>query len=153
MASTIRLARPMDQAAIEAIVEAAYRVYVPRMGMKPMPMLDDYEVRIAAGQAHVLDEDGAVLGLVVLVPEDGVMLLDNVAVDPARQGRGLGHRLLAFAEGQAREAGLPAIRLLTNATMVENIARYGRLGYVETGRLEREGRRAVMMRKSLVEPA
>ncbi|MFC5085820.1 GNAT family N-acetyltransferase [Microvirga arabica] len=31
-----------------------------------------------------------VVGAVVLVPEPGTMLLDNVAVDPASQGKGYG---------------------------------------------------------------
>ena len=36
---------------------------------------------------------------------------------------------MAFAEAQARTAGLGALRLYTNALMEPNIALYGRLGY------------------------
>ena len=147
--STIRLAGPPDQAAIEAIVQAAYAVYVPRIGRKPAPMEDDYAALIAARHVHVLEDGGEILGLVVLVPEEGQMLLDNVAVLPDAHGRGYGHRLLAFAEQQARAAGYAAIRLFTNAAMTENQARYRRLGYVETHRAGEDGFRRVFMSKRL----
>ena len=59
----IRLADPADRSAVEAIVQAAYAIYVPRMGRKPLPMLDDYGVLIEARRVNVLQEDGAVLGV------------------------------------------------------------------------------------------
>ncbi|MFX8999726.1 GNAT family N-acetyltransferase, partial [Acinetobacter baumannii] len=45
---------------------------------------------------------------------------------PDRQGRGLGRRLIAFADAEARRLGLPEIRLYTHVTMTGNIALYGR---------------------------
>ena len=46
-------------------------------------------------------------GLVVLIPESAAMLLDNVAVDPASRGLGLGRRLIEFAEAEAHRLGCP----------------------------------------------
>src|ERR1700744_169805 len=149
MVHQIRLATMEDQPAIEAILTAAYSHYVPRIGREPAPMTDDYASRIKARQAHVLESDGRVQGFVVLVPEAGCMLLDNVAVDPAAQGAGFGGRLLAFAEQMAHEAGFSVIRLYTNAAMTENIARYLRIGYVETHRDGEKGFRRVYMEKRL----
>lgn len=85
----------------------------------------------------------------MLVPEDGGPLIENVAVNPAAQGRGLGRCLLAFAEDQARALGLSALRLYTNEKMTSNIALYERLGHVITERENINGRRAVHMRKLL----
>src|ERR1700761_1292228 len=141
----IRLATTNDRAAIETIVQAAYAHYVPRIGRAPAPMTDDYAARIAARQAYVMESGGAVRGLVVLVPESDCMLLDNIAVDPAAQGTGLGRALLAFAEAMARKQNYPAIRLYTNAAMTENIALYGRIGYAETQRDGEDGFRRVYM--------
>jgi ribosomal protein S18 acetylase RimI-like enzyme len=149
VSQNIRAAGPDDRAAIEAIVAAAYGVYVPRMGRKPGPMLDDYGALIGHGRVHVFAQDGVVDGVVVLIPEAKAMLLDNVAVRPAAQGRGVGRALLAFAEAQARKAGYAAIRLYTHETMVENIALYQRIGFVETHRGEEGGFRRVYMRKPL----
>lgn len=149
---SIRKAAPDDLAAIEAIVEQAYRPYVASIGVEPAPLHDDYAGLIAAGRVTVIDSDGAVLALIVLVPEVDAMLLDNVAVAPAAQGRGLGRRLLDFAEDAARQAGYGIIRLYTNVAMIENIAIYERAGYVETRRGEEKGLQRVYMAKVLGPP-
>jgi len=146
--ATIRPAVCDDLPAIAAIVDGAYRPYVARIGREPGPMLDDYAALLLAGRVHVLDQEG-VRGFVVLLQDEDTMLLDNVAVHPDRQGRGYGGLLMRFAEDMARAAGCVAIRLYTHETMIENIARYRGLGYVETHRAEEEGLHRVFMRKPL----
>ncbi|MBY6004338.1 GNAT family N-acetyltransferase [Salipiger bermudensis] len=145
----ITQAVPPDLAEVEAIVEAAYRPYVARMGMLPGPMRDDYAAHIAAGQLRLLRDAEGVAGLLVLIPEEGHMLLDNVAIAPRAQGRGYGRRLLEFAEDEAQRQGFAVIRLYTHVSMTENIAIYGRRGYVETHRAEVAGLHRVYMEKRL----
>jgi len=138
-----------DLPEIEAIVEAAYRPYVSRMGLLPGPMCDDYAAHVAAGRLQVLRDGRGVAGLLVLIPEATHMLLDNVAIAPRAQGRGYGRLLLDCAEAQARRQGFGVIRLYTHVTMVENIAIYGKRGYTETHRAEVNGLRRVYMEKTL----
>jgi len=145
----IRPAHPEDRPRIEAIVEAAYRPYLARMNRKPAPMVDDYATRIAEGQTLVLEADGAVAGVLVLEDHDGFLLLDNIAVDPAYHGRGLGKRLMTFTEEEARRRGYRVIELYTNEVMVENIALYLHLGYAETKREQVAGYDRVYLRKNL----
>ncbi|MGO4526965.1 GNAT family N-acetyltransferase [Microvirga sp. 2MCAF35] len=145
----IRLAQLDDLAAVEAIVQAAYSPYIPLIGQRPGPMLDDYAALIAQSCVHVLVADKGVAGILVLMPDDGAMLLDNVAVHPDRHGCGYGRALIAFAERHARERGFKAIRLYTNEAMSENIRLYERLGFVETHRAEEKGFRRVYMTKLL----
>ena len=147
----IRPATPSDLKQVEAVVRAAYSRYIARIGREPAPMLDDYASLVAQGLVHVLD-DGAVIGLVVLVSECGTMLLDNVAVAPAAQGKGYGRLLLDFAEQEARRRGFQIIRLYTNVLMTENLALYTRLGYVETQRKEERGYLRAYMEKHLAHP-
>src|SRR5215470_2744920 len=101
MSAAIRPARPADVAAIERIVRDAYGHYLARMGTPPGPMLDDYPARVAAGAAWVLEDAAAIVGVVVLLDAPGYLLLDNVAVAPTHQGRGIGRRLVGFAEAEA----------------------------------------------------
>jgi GNAT superfamily N-acetyltransferase len=146
----IRQAVASDCAAIEAIVQAAYSGYVGRIGKPPGPMLDDYPKLIEAGAVSVLQEaDGGITALIVLLAKSDHLLLDNVAVRPDRQGQGLGRRLIAFAESEARRLGHTELRLYTHEKMTENIALYGRLGFVETGRRREAGYDRLFMRKSL----
>lgn len=146
---SIRLAQKADRAYVEAIVEAAYRPYLERMDRPPGPMVDDYGKRIAAGQAHVLEDDGKIVGILVLEPGDDFLLLDNIAIDPACQGRGYGKILMDFAEEEARRRTFNAIVLYTNEVMRENIAIYQRLGYTEVERKAVAGYDRVYMRKTL----
>lgn len=149
MGDTVRLAGPADREAVEEIVRAAYEPWVEVIGMRPPPMDADYATLIADGRVHVTGS-AAVEGLIVLVPEDGVVLVENVAVHPRLHGRGIGRRLLAFAEERARASGARALRLYTNARMTRNISLYRSLGYGETGRRTLPaGGQVVHMRKEL----
>jgi ribosomal protein S18 acetylase RimI-like enzyme len=112
-------------------------------------MRDDYAVLIAGQRVHVLEHDYEIVGLVVLIPEQRTMLLDNVAVSPRAQDRGFGVRLIAFAEQRACTAGFPVHRLYTQDIMTENLALYSRLGFVETHRGEEIGLQRVYMSKTL----
>ena len=150
-APKIRPARAGEGLALAALVDAAYGHYVARIGRKPGPMLDDYAARVAAGQVQVaVDAADAVVGLLVLEDcADGALLLDNIAVAPAAKGTGVGRALMLVAEAEARRRGAPLIRLYTHEKMVENIALYTRVGFVETGRVEEKGLRRVYMEKPL----
>jgi len=146
----LRTARPEDRAAVEAIVNAAYSTYVERIGKSPGPMLDDYAGLIAAGAVSVLEEPNCVIAaLIVLLSKPDHLLLDNIAVHPDRQGRGLGRRLIVFAETEARRRGYAELRLYTHERMTENIALYTRLGFRETGRGHDAGYDRVFMTKPI----
>jgi ribosomal protein S18 acetylase RimI-like enzyme len=112
-------------------------------------MLEDYAARVLEGVVWVLDEGSVIAGIIVLLPATDYLLLDNIAVSPARQGLGLGRRLLAFAEAEALRRGYPEIRLYTHQTMVESQRLYASIGYEETGRGTEAGYDRVFMRKQL----
>lgn len=146
----IRSARTADRAAVEEIVRAAYAPYVERIGKPPGPMLDDYGERIAEGAVSVAEApDGTLQAIVVLLPQPDHLLLDNIAVHPGRQGQGVGRRLVAFAESEARRRGFGELRLYTHEKMTENIRFYRRFGFIETGRGREAGYDRVFMTKRL----
>ena len=145
----IRLARPADRETVEGIVRDAYSIYLDRMDKPPGPMLDDYETLINEGAVSVLEVDGEIRAIIVLMSESDHLLLDNIAVRPDRQGTGLGRRLITFAEAEAHRFGFDEVRLYTHHTMIENIALYTRLGFVKTGRGREKGYDRVFMTKRL----
>jgi ribosomal protein S18 acetylase RimI-like enzyme len=142
-----RQATDADLPAIRSVVKAAYARYLNRMDRAPAPLLNDYRAATAAGQVWVLGEP--VIAVIVLMSEEGSLLVENVAVSPAAQGNGYGRRLMEFAEQQARSRGLRRLTLYTNEMMTENLAIYSRLGYRETARRTEGGYRRVYMDKRL----
>ncbi len=146
---TIRKAELPDAEGIKACVDAAYQHYIPRMGQAPGPMLDDYSPVISRHQAFVVVKGGQIIGVLVLVSNEQMMLLDNVAVHPDRQGQGLGRQLMAFAENESSKQGYSRLELYTHESMTENIGLYESLRYVETDRRIESGYRRVYMRKDL----
>ena len=149
MNTAIRLATIDDVRTVETIIADAYTHYIARIGRKPGPMLDDYDAQIRQQRVYVMDFDGVAKGVLVLIPETDVILLDNIAVLPSEQGKGIGRSLMQFAEEQARKAGYKKIRLYTHEKMAENIALYTRVGYIETHRAFENGLHRVFMTKLL----
>jgi len=145
----VRRAAREEANSLQAIAEAAYAMYVDRMGRRPAPMDADFVHHIGRGDAYVAVCDGDPCGYIVLFLRGDHLFIENVAVHPGAQGRGVGAALLAFAEAEARRGGKPAIELYTNAKMTENLVLYPRLGYRETDRRTESGFDRVFFRKEL----
>ena len=109
----------------------------------------DYAAAIARGEVHVTGDP--IVGVIALRAEADDTFIDVLAVDPDVQGRGLGRRLMAFAEIESRRHGRPELRLLTNELMTENLRFYGRLGFEEYNRRAESGTRRVYLRKRLAD--
>jgi ribosomal protein S18 acetylase RimI-like enzyme len=136
----IRPARPDDRDSVEAVVHAAYSIYVDRIGKPPGPMLDNYTARIADGSVSVVEDiTGNIAGIIVIITYSDHLLLDNVAVRPEYQGQGFGGVLIEFAQREAQRLGYSRIRLYTHEKMTENIDLYRRIGFVESGRGQQGG--------------
>jgi len=138
-----------DAAAAAEITGAAYRPYIERIGREPAPMGADFDALIGAGAVWVATEHGQVVGVLVLELQDTALLLESVAVDPAHQGQGIGRSLIDHAEQVARDAGLSAVELYTNAHMTENLRLYPSLGYDLIERRREDGFDRVFFRKPL----
>jgi GNAT superfamily N-acetyltransferase len=130
----VRRAGPADAAAIRALTRDVYAKWIPSIGREPKPMAADYDKAVRAHWIDLLEDGGALLALIETVPMDDHLWIENIAVSESRQGRGLGRSLLAHAESLARQAGLPAIRLNTNAAFSANLAFYLRTGFAEDRR-------------------
>ncbi|HEX6452844.1 MAG TPA: GNAT family N-acetyltransferase [Trebonia sp.] len=143
----IRKAVAADLAAVREIIEAAYGKYLSRMDRPPAPMLRDYAPAMAAGTLWVTGNPPD--ALISLTPDDGSLLVENVAVHPRAQGTGVGRGLMDFAEFEAARLGLPKLSLYTNVVMAENQAIYAHLGYRETRRETEDGYQRVFMEKDL----
>jgi N-acetylglutamate synthase-like GNAT family acetyltransferase len=145
----LRRADAGDIGPIRDLVTAAYEHYVARIGRKPMTMRTDFSIALREHEVWVIEASGRVVGVLELVPHDDHLWLENVAVSPDWQGRGLGRRLLDHTEAEARRRDLPEVRLLTNERFTDNIAWYTRAGFRETHRQPHLGTDLVYFTKDL----
>ena len=146
----IRLATSDDEDSIRSCAEEAFEPYVAAIGKKPAPMVADFARHISDRQVHIsTGSDGTFQGFIIFYLIDGTMFLENIAVLNSLRGKGVGKRLIAFCEAEARRQGCTSIELYTNEKMTENLAIYPHLGFSETGRREEDGFKRVYFRKEL----
>jgi GNAT superfamily N-acetyltransferase len=144
---SLRRATAADLPAIRALIDAAYARYLTRMDKPPGPMRRDYGPSVEAGTTWVTGSP--ITAVVTLYPRDDHLLIENLAVHPGAQGRGLGRVLMSFAEQEAARRGLSRMALVTHEVMTENQAIYSHLGYTEVDRRAEDGYRRVYMEKNL----
>lgn len=145
----IRQARPDDLPWIENCAQRAFAPLAARMGQRPAPMDADYAALISRQCVWLFVSAGAhSRGFLVCYPDRNTMMLETVAVHPDAQGTGVGGRLIAFCEAQAKQRGLSAVQLYTHVLMVENHALYRHSGYVETARRTEDGFERVFFEKT-----
>ena len=143
----LRPAVASDLPAIKELISVAYARYLTLMDKPPAPLFRDYGPSVEDGTTWVAGEP--VTAVLTLYPRPDHMYVENVAVDPGAQGRGLGRALLDFAEAEAARRGLRRMALVTHEAMTENLAIYTRLGYVEVERRAEDGYRRIHLEKRL----
>jgi len=147
--SELRRAVAADVPALNRLAAAAYGPYVPMLGYAPQPLAADWAEVFATQEVWVLGEGAELDASLALRLDPERLLIWSVAVRPGLQDRGLGRRLVAFAEGRARTEGRRRVWLYTNEKFTRNQAIYAHLGYRETWREQMPDRVAVHMEKTL----
>lgn len=126
----IRRATAGDAPEVALLTRAAYAKWVPVIGREPLPMKADYEAAVREHLVDLLHVGGVLAGLVEMIPEPQWLLIENLAVAPAFQGRGCARILLAQAEQTAKVLQLAGLRLFTNKQFASNVDLYLHQGFV-----------------------
>ena len=111
-------------------------------------MRTDFAPHLTQGQVQVATGDGELIGLIVTIDERDHEIR-SVAVLPAFQRKGVGQRLMAQAEAQARALGYETIRLYTNAKLPELVRMYEGMGFTQRERRYDGGYDRVFLTKAI----
>lgn len=106
----------------------------------------------AAESVFVATADGRLVGCLFLADRGDHAYVGKLAVEPACQGRGIGRRLIAAAEAEARRQGKRSLELQTRVELTGNQTAFARLGFRETARTAHAGHdrpTSVTMRKEI----
>ncbi|MEO5758078.1 MAG: GNAT family N-acetyltransferase [Mesorhizobium sp.] len=145
----LRPAEREDAAAIKDVVRMAYAKWIPLIGREPRPMVVDYEKAVQENDFDLAHSGSRLVGLIETILHDDHLWIENVAVRPEDQGRGIGQELLRHAEKKALSSGRREIRLLTNAAFDTNLRLYEKVGYVTDRREPSMGGITVYMSKQI----
>ena len=131
MATGMRRATPADAKTVRDLTRAAYARWIPLIGREPKPMTANYERAVVEHIIDLYEESDLPLALSEVIPQTSHLLIENIAVLPRQQGKGLGDLLLNHAETIARSLQLNELQLYTNAAFISNIEFYARRGFQE----------------------
>ena len=131
--TTLRTAGAQDVPAIVALLNAAFameRDFMDRDRIYP----SEVDAYMKAGTYFVVDSrSGALDACMYLERRGDRMYLGMLAVNPLRQGGGLGRQLMMAAEQRAAEAGCQALDIRVVNLRTELPPFYRKLGFVENG--------------------
>jgi N-acetylglutamate synthase-like GNAT family acetyltransferase len=133
--TVIRQAAAIDAERLAALINAAFQVeafFKTADRTSPGEILE----LIDDGEFLVLDDErGTMAGCVHLQCAGERAYFGMLSIDPARQGRGLGHRLIEEAEARARARGCRFMDIHIVNLREELLPYYRRCGYSERGTL------------------
>ena len=131
----VRAAGPADAPQLLRLINAAFAV---EHFFKRGDRTTDDEIRelSTTGEFLLLEAPhGDALGCVYWTRQEDDGYFGMLSIDPARQGHGLGRRLIAAVESRCRAAGCRRMRIHIVNLRKELPPFYRRLGYAEIGTL------------------
>ena len=129
----IRRAESQDVSSLSDCIDDAYSIYASRITDLPS-VSEGIAQSIGSSRVWVAETEDGIVGGIILVPHEGFMMLENVAVRSDSSGMGIGAALIKQAEADCFELGLHQLRLSTHVDMPENVRLYEHLGWQKSGR-------------------
>jgi predicted GNAT family N-acyltransferase len=125
---TVRAAR--DAAEVRAARDLRIKVFCDEQGVDPALEVDGLDDE--ATQVVALDESGIVATCRLRYPEPGVCKLERMVVEQRLRKHGVGGKLLAWAEDEARDTGARTLVLNAQLRVMDFYAENGYAAEGET---------------------
>ena len=137
MVLTFRTAILSEGEEVGRVIRAAFTPYVRALGREwpadgsagYAEAWERFAAELARGDVYVALDAERIVGAVRTKPQEKDLYIDQIAVDPARQGTGVGSWLLQRIDEVARARGLGGLSLETAEMAVANIRLYRRHGF------------------------
>ncbi len=137
MGLTFRTAVPSEGDEVARIIRAAFTPYIRALGREyPAAGSAEYAQRwerlvaeLERGDVYVALDGERIVGAVRTEPQAKDLYLDQIAVDPPRQGTGVGSWLLQRIDEVARARSFGGLSLMTAEMALANIRLYQRHGF------------------------
>lgn len=116
------------------------------------PTEDTAQKALNKNELYVLEEDNSIVAAAIInqtqvpeykkctwtdqVPDDEIMVLHTLVVDPEKSSKGYGKRFVEFYEEFSAQLGIKYLRMDTNAKNLVARKFYNKIGYKEVGVVE-----------------
>ena len=119
--------------AIERLMRDAFTPHLKKLGRGPIARPRSWlEAAIGHGDIYVGLDETEIVGVVATSRRGDELVINRIAVDPSRQGAGIGSWLLDQIEQTARSDQMKALSLQTPEMMPDLVRLYYRHGFLET---------------------
>ena len=128
----LRQATAEDAYSLSAVIQAAFEEYRGRLDLPSGAHAETVQAvreKMVRAEAVVVSVDQNVVGCAFFEPEGDHIYLGRLAVLPQYRGQGIGQKLVAWVEGQARLRGYTRVRLGVRVGLTGNRAFFERQGY------------------------
>jgi GNAT superfamily N-acetyltransferase len=137
MVLTFRAARPSEGEEVARVIRAAFTPYVRALGRElpadgSAPYAEErqrFAAELARGEVYVALDGERIVGAARTKPQESDLYIRQIAVDPPRQGTGVGSWLLQRIDEVARTLGLGGLSLDTAEMAAGNVRLYERHGF------------------------
>ncbi len=128
-------AAPAQEAAVRAVMRAAFAPYIRKLGRAIAPTaFAGLADALSRGDVFLALDGDAILGVAEIKRDGDDVTIEHLAVAPERQNAGIGGFLLRAVERRARAGGGTTLSLYTAAMMDDLLRLYARHGFVEIHR-------------------
>jgi len=128
-----KIARAAEHDAIYQLMESAFTTYVQKLRNSatagPYPWLKE---AIANETVFVGIQKNEIVAAVTTTRKDDLLSINQIAVHPERQGKGIGKWMLKEIETLARNEGATRLTLHTGEIMLDLLRLYKHFGFRET---------------------
>jgi len=129
-----REATDTDRRSLVRLINDAYQAETTAFYLRDRMDEITLDALLADGELIVAEDEAGLAGCCFVKQEGARCHCGPVAVDPRRQGRGIGRRLMQAAHDWARERGCTAVGLeVVNHRSSDLLPFYEQLGYRVTG--------------------
>jgi ribosomal protein S18 acetylase RimI-like enzyme len=137
MVLTFRTAMLSESEEVGGVIRAAFTPYLRALG-REFPAVGSagfaegwagFVAELERGDVYVAFDGERIIGAVRTKPQEKDLYIQQIAVDPARQGTGVGSWLLQRIDKVAQARGLGGLSLETAEMAVANIRLYQRHGF------------------------
>ena len=123
-------ALPSQHEEVDRLMRDAFTPYVKSLGREatagPYPWLEEF---IRSGDVYVGLDETEIIGVVSTIRRNDELVIRQIGVAPARQGKGIGSWLLEQIEQTARRQRVKVLSLVTAELMSGLLRLYARHGF------------------------